>query len=85
MGTQLDSIVDATIVYPQGVGSFWDLICGRIREISVRVRVLPITDEIRGDYFNDRAFKRRFQDWINSRWAEKDLQIEQLLKHPLSN
>ena len=85
MGTQLDSIVDVTIVYPRGVGSFWDLICGRIREISVRVRVLPITDEIRGDYFNDRAFKRRFQDWINTRWAEKDLQIEQLLEQPLSN
>ena len=79
MGTQLDCIVDVTIVYPLGVGSFWDLICGRIPEIRVQVRVLPITAEIRGDYFNDRAFRRQFQDWINALWAEKDKQIDLML------
>ena len=85
MGTQLDSILDVTIVYPQGVGSFWDLICGRIGEIRVQVRLVPITEELRGDYFNDPVFKRRFQAWLNDRWACKDEQIDLLLRQSLSN
>jgi 1-acyl-sn-glycerol-3-phosphate acyltransferase len=85
MGDQLNSIVDVTIVYPQGVGTFWDLICGRIRGVSVRVKLIPIVDEIRGDYFNDREFRQRFQDWINAWWGDKDEQIELLLNQSLSN
>ncbi len=85
MGNQLSGIVDATIVYPQGAGTFWDLICGRIPDIRVQVNLIPITDEIRGDYFNDRAFKRDFQNWINGRWSEKDEQIDLLLNQALSN
>lgn len=85
MGAQLDSIVDVTIVYPRGVGSFWDLICGRIREIRVQVKLVPITDDIRGDYFNDQAFRQRFQEWINASWAAKDAQIDLLLNQALSN
>ncbi len=85
MGDQLNSIVDVTIVYPQGAGTFWDLISGRIRDIRVRVKLVPIGDEIRGDYFNDLAFRHSFQDWINARWMDKDEQIELLLNRPLSN
>ncbi len=85
MGDHLNSIVDVTIVYPQGVGTFWDLICGRIRDIRVRVKLIAIADEIRGDYFNDREFKQRFQGWINARWADKDQQIELILNQSLSN
>ena len=83
MGDQLNSIVDVTIAYPRGVGTFWDLICGRIRNISVRVKLIPIEAEIRGDYFNDREFRQRFQDWINARWADKDGQVESMLNQPL--
>ncbi|MCP3950895.1 MAG: acyltransferase [Desulfobacterales bacterium] len=85
MGNQLSGIVDATIVYPQGAGTFWDLICGRIPDIRVQVKLIPVTDEIRGDYFNDRAFKRTFQNWINARWTEKDEQIDLLLNQARSN
>jgi len=85
MGNHLSGIVDVTIVYPQGAGSFWDLICGHIPHIRVQVNLIPITDEIRGDYFNDRAFKRNFQNWINTRWSEKDQQIDLILNQGLSN
>jgi len=85
MGNQISGIVDVAIVYPQGVGSFWDMICGRIPDIRVQVSLIPITDEIRGDYFNDRAFKRNFQKWLNTRWLEKDQQIDLLLNQARSN
>jgi len=85
MGSQLNSIVDVTIAYPRGVGSFWDLICGRIRDIRVDVKLVPITEDLRGDYFNDHAFRKRFQAWINAHWAAKDAQLTLLLNSPLSN
>lgn len=85
MGAQLNGIVDVTIAYPRGVGSFWDLICGRIHEIRVEVKLVPIAEEIRGDYFNDQAFRQRFQAWINAHWAAKDAQLDLLLSSTLSN
>jgi len=85
MGNQISGIVDVTIVYPQGAGSFWDLICGRIPDIRVQVKLIPITDEIKGDYFNDRAFKRNFQKWINAHWSEKNQQIDLLLNKASAN
>ena len=76
MGEILQSIVDVTIVYPDGPPTVIDLLAGRVREIRVQVRELPIpTDLIHGDYENDAEFRARFQDWINGLWVEKDALI----------
>ncbi|WP_341502533.1 acyltransferase [Gallaecimonas sp. GXIMD4217] len=72
MGDKLHKLLDVTICYPKGIPSFWDFLCGRVREIRVEVRVLPIDDGLVGDYFNDADFKEAFQDWVNRLWAEKD-------------
>jgi hypothetical protein len=43
------------------------------------VRQLQIPAELfRGDYENDPAFRKRFQDWIAQLWAEKDRRIGEL-------
>ena len=75
MGDQLTSILDVTIVYPQGAPSFWDLLCGRVREVIVRVREIPVTEKLRGDYFNDASYRAWFQEWLNRLWLEKDARI----------
>jgi hypothetical protein len=62
------------------VQSFWAFLCGRIPEIQVRVRSLSIGPELRGDYFSDREYRRRFQSWLNDLWTQKDAQIEALLR-----
>jgi 1-acyl-sn-glycerol-3-phosphate acyltransferase len=80
MGQRLDQLLDVTIVYPRGVQSFWAFLCGRIPEIQVRVRTLPIGPELRGDYFSDRDYRRHFQSWLNDLWTQKDAQIEALLQ-----
>jgi 1-acyl-sn-glycerol-3-phosphate acyltransferase len=80
MGRRLDQLLDVTIVYPNGEQSFWAFLCGRIPEIQVRVRRLPIGPELRGDYFLDRDYRRRFQNWLNDLWTQKDAQIEALLR-----
>jgi len=76
MGDMLQSIIDVTIVYPNGKPTMTDLLADRIPEIRVHLRQLPIPKEfIGGDYENDAEFRTRFQEWISSLWAEKDAQI----------
>ena len=31
-----------------------------------------VDEQLVGDYFNDKQFKRGFQEWLNARWKEKD-------------
>ncbi|PKM17302.1 MAG: acyltransferase [Gammaproteobacteria bacterium HGW-Gammaproteobacteria-15] len=77
MGDQLHKILDITIHYPKGIPSFWDYISGKVRDITVQIRVIPITPELLGDY-NDSQYRERFQQWINQLWQHKDLQLTAL-------
>jgi len=80
MGGHLTSILDVTIAYPQGRREIWDFLCGRVPKVSVKVRSVQLTDDIIGDYFNDENFKKRFQDWLNNSWAEKDRLLDDMLE-----
>ena len=80
MGDGLHAIVDVTIVYPGGSPSLLDLLADRIPEVRVQVRQRAIHAEIlSGDYQHDRAFRARFQQWMNGLWVEKDADIARLL------
>ncbi|KJV35178.1 acyltransferase [Luteibacter yeojuensis] len=79
MGDAIRHMLDVTIVYPDGPGTMMDMIAGRIREIRIHVRKLPIPGGMRGDYENDTAFRERFQAWINTLWTEKDERIGAML------
>ncbi|MBD3586941.1 acyltransferase [Salinimonas sp. HHU 13199] len=77
MGGQLHKLIDVTIDYPNGVPSFWDFVSGKVKDIRVEVMVTPIKDIIDGGFFSDTYFsdpeqRERFQQWLNSRWTEKD-------------
>lgn len=79
MNGKINRLIDVTIVYPhQDKKSFWNYLCGNIREIKVRVRQLPITQRLQGDYIGDRDFRKQFQNWLNDLWREKDQLITQL-------
>lgn len=79
MGGMLQSIVDVTIVYPGGRPTMIDLLAGRIRQVCVHVRQLPIPAEfLGGDYENDAEFRARFQRWMNELWEQKDALIMRL-------
>jgi 1-acyl-sn-glycerol-3-phosphate acyltransferase len=79
MGDKLQQVVDVTIAYPQGAASFWDFACGRVDEVRVRVKTLPVNSQIVGDYTNDVRFKREFQKWLNDLWHQKDQDLSRLL------
>jgi 1-acyl-sn-glycerol-3-phosphate acyltransferase len=78
MGDALDAMLDVTIVYPNGPCTMMDLIAGRIRDIRVHVRELPLSSELRGDYEADKAFRDNFQMWVNAMWDDKDTQIARM-------
>jgi 1-acyl-sn-glycerol-3-phosphate acyltransferase len=80
LGEQLHSILDVTIVYPQGVPNIWEFLCTKSMAVKVRVRQLPINGELMGDYLSDREFRRQFSNWLNTLWTEKDKQMETLLQ-----
>jgi 1-acyl-sn-glycerol-3-phosphate acyltransferase len=73
MDAHLDGLVDVTIVYPDEVPTFWDLLqgkCGRVI-FDIRYRTLePLGAE--GD---EVRFKSTVAQWVNSVWAEKDARI----------
>ncbi|MEN3159410.1 acyltransferase [Alkalimonas sp. NCh-2] len=77
MGHQLHKILDVTIHYPERIPTFWDYISGAVHAINVKVRVLPITDQLLGDY-QDPAFRASFQQWVNELWQYKDQQLQQM-------
>lgn len=79
MGRALHSILDVTIVYPDGRPTMVDLFANRVREVRVNIRERTIPAELLGgDYQNDPAFRERVQSWLNGLWVEKDQLITQL-------
>jgi hypothetical protein len=80
LGEQFRSFIDVTIVYPQGVPTFWDFLCGRMGKVIVRARLLEVPAEmLQGDYATEPRFRKAIQRWQQERWREKDALIETLL------
>jgi 1-acyl-sn-glycerol-3-phosphate acyltransferase len=81
MGDTLRAVLDVTIVYPGGRPTMIDLIGGRIPEVRVSVTQRPIPDDlVGGNYQEDRAYRARFQQWMNGLWDAKDAQIGRLMQ-----
>ena len=79
LGEKFHSILDMTIVYPDGVPTFWEFLCGKVKRIVVRMRTVEIPPELlRGDYENDPVFRQKMHQWVQNLWSEKDRLIESL-------
>jgi 1-acyl-sn-glycerol-3-phosphate acyltransferase len=72
-------LLDITIVYDNPSPAVWHFFYGKIQKVSVRIEEVPITPDLIGDYQNDMEFRKRFQTWLNDRWAKKDQLINTLL------
>jgi 1-acyl-sn-glycerol-3-phosphate acyltransferase len=81
LGEKFKSMLDITIVYPDGIPEFRDFLCGKVKRIIVRVRTIEIPQQfLHGDYEGDPAFRDVMHKWVQQLWQEKDLQIESLRK-----
>ncbi|HQU50024.1 MAG TPA: acyltransferase [Casimicrobiaceae bacterium] len=80
MGEDFTSLLDVTIAYPRGTPTFWDLLCGRMEEVVVRVDERPIPRELLGrDPTGDAAFRAAAGAWLASIWEEKDRTLDAIL------
>lgn len=80
MGEDFDALLDVTIAYPGGTPSFWDLLCGRMKDVVVRVQPRPIPAEFLGsDLIRDAGLREALQAWLTQIWREKDERLDELL------
>ncbi|WP_189624136.1 acyltransferase [Pseudocitrobacter faecalis] len=80
LGAQFDKLLDVTLCYPENNDSpFFDMLSGKLTRIVVRVNLLPVAEELHGDYVSDKNFKRRFQQWLNTLWEEKDTLLTSII------
>ena len=80
LGDQVRTILDVTLVYPQGRPGAWDLLAGYLHTIVLEVRSIPVPEEfLAGDYAGDKVFREAFQTWIGELWREKDERISKVL------
>ena len=83
MGEKFQAILDVTIVYPNGASDFWQFLCGKLKHVVVRVRPLPVPQQlVQGDYGGDPAVRDAYQKWVHQMWLDKDAQIESLIHLP---
>jgi len=76
MGDMFDAVLDVSIVYPDRVPKFWDMMCGKMTKVIVDVVTLPVeTWYVGADYANDREFRQRFHRWLTDVWQNKDRRI----------
>jgi 1-acyl-sn-glycerol-3-phosphate acyltransferase len=79
MGDAIDTLVDVTIDYPDGVPSMVDLLSGRVQRVRVRVHSTAVPQALRGgDYENDAGHRMRLQAWVNGLWQAKDAELDAL-------
>lgn len=79
MEKSLHEIINVTIIYPEGKKNLWNFVCGKIKKIIIIYDVIPITPELRGDYY-DREYRAKLQQRLNQMWQEKDQLITKYTK-----
>lgn len=81
MGELFDSILDITLVYPDGAAKFWHMCCGEHVRVIVDVRLRSVDARlVSGDYEGDREYRAEFHRWLTNIWREKDDRIADLLE-----
>jgi len=78
MEDYIKDIVDVTIKYSEPKPTFWRLISGKIKQITVTYRMLPVSSDLIGDYYKNREFRKHLQNWLNHIWQEKEQILEKL-------
>lgn len=77
MGEQFSNLLDITLAYPNNSGHpMRDMLSGDMTHIVIDVSVLPVSDDIVGDYFSDPIFREGFQIWLNELWVNKNKRMK---------
>lgn len=78
MGQQLHKVVDVTIYYPKQIPTFWQFLCGRVKDVYMEVKVHDISADLLGNYQTDKEYKKHLHKWVNATWVAKQVTLERL-------
>jgi 1-acyl-sn-glycerol-3-phosphate acyltransferase len=81
MGDKFHRLLNVTIVYPDGVRSMWDFLCGKVRKVDVFIETLPIPEKFAKADLEDKNFQKEFVEWLNAMWVSKDKVIDSALSN----
>ena len=80
MGDAIETLVDVTIAYPDGAPTFWEFLCGEVKEIRMEIRTRKIPENLKGrDYSEDAEFRKAIKEWLTEQWQQKDQRLERML------
>lgn len=77
LGSEIDGILDMTIVYPDGIPTYSDLWKGNIKRLGVDVRHIEMPKDLfasieDGSFEHDETIKKELFDWLDDIWQQKD-------------
>jgi len=75
LGDRLHQLIDITLVYPDGVPSFWDFLQGRCPRVRAYVHCRSFPAEL-PDGSDDQVVREELGPWIEALWREKDALLE---------
>lgn len=80
MSEHLTQLVDVTIIYPEGVPTFWAFLQGKCPRVEMEVKARALPENV----VDPQAEKRRAElaQWIKQLWLEKDVQVADAMKVP---
>ena len=80
MSDHLTQLVDVTIIYPEGVPTFWAFLQGKCPRVEMEVKARALPESV----VDPQAEKRRTElaQWIKQLWLEKDVQVADAMKVP---
>ncbi len=80
MNSQLNTMLDITVAYPQNDKSFWSFLCGKIQAIYLEANEINIPEKfLKGEINLSSELRAEFEVWINDIWKAKDLRLSQIL------
>ena len=80
MGDAIETLVDVTIAYPDGAPTFWEFLCGEVKEIRMEIHTRKIPENLKGrDYSEDAEFRKAIKEWLTEQWQQKDQRLERML------
>ena len=76
---KINTLIDYSLIYKSNKRSAWDFLTGRMRHVKVIVKKYDIPERLKNkNYSTDEQYREDFKIWIETIWAEKDKDIENL-------
>ena len=76
---KVNTLIDYSLIYKTNKRSAWDFLTGEMRHVKVCVKKYDIPESLKNrNYSTDEKYREDFKIWIESIWAEKDEDIENL-------